>query len=856
MIDPNISLQQQNDAFRKASTQAGAIPSLTQMSQQDASATASSSGTTPVNQTNIKPTGAAAQAGAQASSQQKAQANAMSNIGAVTPNMATTPQQPPAPAAQAQAYGPEDSMVGRGSESTYGQNNINAWEQSSGEWARFDTADTAPGPGDVLGASGALRLMQQGFPKAALQEQIRQGYYGGISPSAYQRIFDEPMPQNYQQIAFNPGYVDSTRTPAKTDPTWQTRDGNFNKGSTDFTNNPNRPDQTYDLPPTNGTTQGGGSTAADPGATPSPNPGANPPANTGGTPPANAGVNPPANAGTNPPANTGGNTAANPPANTGGNTAANPPANTGAANTGGAPSGGVTTTSQAGGPPGSAPGDGTRPTGTPVDVNDPATANIVNSLLNNSAQFSSMQPWQQERALNGIRQGIIDGSVDWNQLSGNTAFRDAYVARFGDPMQGADGTFQNASDNTDAPINLQDPATQNLVNGVLNGTQAFDGMAEWQQERTLNALQAMEMEGTLDWNRLAGNPQLRDAYTARFGDPMQGASGAAENTRNEDGRVQGQFEGDQGEAYQARASTADAMSDMDIERAAIAEAEANDRTMTEDELSSMRLRDILRTDSPLMQLAAQDGVNMANRQGMRNSSLAAGASMAEMTRQATPLAQQEAEATARQGLQNQQLESSRLENNAARTQQGNQFNAQSENAAESQEFDAEGRRRDANAARETQVSMGNAGFSNEIMNADRQRETQYNLQQLAGDQDFAKQELAADVSLQLADVEGQYNLLISDNQAAAQIMNSSFAAIADVISNPDIFGDEAAEKVNFLINNTRDVLDGLLAFEDLEFTTAGATGSGENSRFGAPDVPGVPNRSDEIPGFENLNINT
>jgi hypothetical protein len=187
-----------------------------------------------------------------------------------------------------------------------------------------------------------------------------------------------------------------------------------------------------------------------------------------------------------------------------------------------------------------------------------------------------------------------------------------------------------------------------------------------------------------------------------------------------------------------------------------------------------------------------------------------------------------------------QTEAARRDADAARLQQANIFSADAQNQALSQQYQTEAATRDANAARQTQVAITNAGFGNDMMNADRQRDMSYNLQQLAGDQDYAKQQLAAQTSVDLANIEGQYNILISDNATAASMVQSAYDAIARVVGNENVFGDEAAEKVNYITNTLTSMLDGVLAFENFSLPTAGSSGQGEGSNFlaGTPGTGG------------------
>lgn len=272
--------------------------------------------------------------------------------------------------------------------------------------------------------------------------------------------------------------------------------------------------------------------------------------------------------------------------------------------------------------------------------------------------------------------------------------------------------------------------------------------------------------------------------------------GVPVNQTTEDGRVQGTWQGAQGGAFQAGA-----MGPMDVERANAATADENQRTVQQNELASQQMNDILRQDSPLMSLARQDGIDFANRQGLRNSSLSAGAQQREMARQAMPLAQQNAATFAEAAGRNQELESMRREANAGREQQTGLFNADAGNAATMAEFDYEGRRQ-----------MTNAGMSNDMLNSDRQRELAYSLQQLSGDQDFAKQKIANQTAVDLANIEGGYKAFISENDTAARIFDSGYSAIASILSNSEIEGPEATEKINYIMSYLNRQMELLLGF--------------------------------------------
>lgn len=431
---------------------------------------------------------------------------------------------------------------------------------------------------------------------------------------------------------------------------------------------------------------------------------------------------------------------------------------------------------------------------------------------------------------------------------GNTNFNPGGANPDGDnstvPRGSRDGTAPSVysiAENDPDLIAFLDQDARDGIEALVNNTRAFSDMPGWQQEKVLNSVQGLVSQGRFDWNKLASNGAFRREYISRFGDPVQSSVGATDNTVNPDGSVQGQFEGERGGAFQAIADNAASMDDMDVERAAAATAAENARAVGQDELSSERMANILGQDSALMQLAAQDGVEMANRAGLRNSSLAAGAQQAAMARAAQPLALQEADVFNRTGMQNQTLESARREANAAREQQGNQFNASSENAATSQEFGTEAQRREANAARETQTAITNAGMANDMTNADRQRVMQYELQQLAGDQDFAKQQLAAQTAADVANIEGSYKQLISENDTAARMFDSYYQSVQSAIGNAEFTQQEAQGRVNAAREEFEAGMEMILGFESFDLQNPGVGGDIPESGRPAADQTGVPN---------------
>jgi len=526
-----------------------------------------------------------------------------------------------------------------------------------------------------------------------------------------------------------------------------------------------------------------------------------------------------------------------------------PPATNGMNLPGRQPDAAAVTTQPGSGQPaqGGGPATGQTPTGqsTAAPTQSPAAPERSGNIFDEQGRYVGPGSDASGQAANNDPNRFVgtlgDGPTDFNPGMTNPDGSNSTVPR--GSRDGSSPAVYSMEEQDPDLIALVDQDARSGIEALVNNTKPFTQMPEWQQEKVLNAVQGLVAQGRFDWNKLASNKNFRDAYVERFGDPVQSSVGATQNTRNPDGSVQGQFEGERGGTYQAIADNAAAMDDMVVERTDKSTAEQNDRTVGQDELSSERMANILRQDSALMQLAAQDGVEMANRAGLRNSSLAAGAQQAAMARAAEPLAIQEADVFNQTGLQNQTLESARREFNAAQEQQNNQFNAANENAATATEFTAESRRRDNNAARETNVSINNAGMANDMTNADRQRDFGYELQQLAGDQDYAKQQLAAQTAADVANIEGSYKQLISENDTAARMFDSYYQTVQSVIGNAEFTQAEAQGRVNAARQEFEAGMEMILGFESFDLQNTDAEAGGEIPASGRPaaDQTGVPN---------------
>jgi S-adenosylmethionine/arginine decarboxylase-like enzyme len=241
-----------------------------------------------------------------------------------------------------------------------------------------------------------------------------------------------------------------------------------------------------------------------------------------------------------------------------------------------------------------------------------------------------------------------------------------------------------------------------------------------------------------------------------------------------------------------------------------------------------QLHDITSGDSPLMALARQQGLLSAGRRGLMNSSIAAQAAQAAVVNAALPIAQQDATTHLRAAEANQQSLNRALE-----------FGASAENVAELQNSIEKNKMDALNAQLGTDVSKFNAEQLNEAetlaaqmktavsqQNADAYNKAQQQFADLqakadmmALEQTFAasqqstaatnkinqqvvqaitdlnKQYLAGTQAIDIAQINGQFSNLISQNEAAAKIYDAYFDGVSAIMSNKDIAPQKAAQYI-------------------------------------------------------------
>jgi len=224
---------------------------------------------------------------------------------------------------------------------------------------------------------------------------------------------------------------------------------------------------------------------------------------------------------------------------------------------------------------------------------------------------------------------------------------------------------------------------------------------------------------------------------------------------------------------------------------ATAETEAlQDTALADEELARITAK-----DSPLLQRARADATRYANRRGLQNSSIAAGAAEGAVVDRALPMALQNAQ----QANQMKQLE-------AQLGTQVNMFNA--DQLAEASKLTAQMNtalaQQDANAYNQAATRMAEIKFTAEQQRASEQQ--QYNSQVIDAVSKINEQYLRGTQAIDLATIQGTYQQIISTNQTAGNVYQSYLNGIASVMDNPEMTPAQVASAVS----NMQRALDGSL----------------------------------------------
>lgn len=261
-------------------------------------------------------------------------------------------------------------------------------------------------------------------------------------------------------------------------------------------------------------------------------------------------------------------------------------------------------------------------------------------------------------------------------------------------------------------------------------------------------------------------------------------------------------------------------------------------TVQSNETAAGQLLDITKQDSPLMQRARAEANDYSASRGLRNSTIAAGATEAALVDRALPVAQQDAAANRAQALENQSVM------NRAR-----EFSAAAENTAQLQDAALQTQTSQFNANLGTQVSLANAQAQNQRLAQNAEFQQRAN-ELTAGDvnkmrelvltqnADFNKQYLTGTQAMDLASLQGKYQLLLSQNETAARFYDSYFTSISNIMSNDQLPPDRVARYVT----TQQNMLEaGLRLLDVLNGTSTSSTMNSPASPNPAPNqLPNLP----------------
>jgi hypothetical protein len=277
--------------------------------------------------------------------------------------------------------------------------------------------------------------------------------------------------------------------------------------------------------------------------------------------------------------------------------------------------------------------------------------------------------------------------------------------------------------------------------------------------------------------------------------------------------------------------------------------------LTSEQQVDAELTRILGKDSPLLAQARAQAAQQANARGLQNSSMAAGMSQDAMVKAALPMAQQNAAQAAARELANtanlQQAgqfsaqETARLR--ALEAELGTSvsvFNAEQLNQAES--LAAQMRtaiaQQDANAYNQASQQLADLQRSAEAQQADidmagaqqtaAERQA-YNQQTIDRVSQLNLQYLQGEQAMDLADIQGQYQQIISQNTTAASLYNSYLTGMAGIMDNPDMTSQQVASAVKTMQSMLEASLRMMTELNGLDIGNVGGSPTGGSTGGGS-----------------------
>lgn len=323
--------------------------------------------------------------------------------------------------------------------------------------------------------------------------------------------------------------------------------------------------------------------------------------------------------------------------------------------------------------------------------------------------------------------------------------------------------------------------------------------------------------------------------------------------------VEGDMSVTETDAAQAETNTGDIVQGA-INEVTDAAGTPEQSTLTPEQQVDAELARILGKDSPLLARARQEAMRVMNSRGLTNTSMAAGATYGAMVDAALPMAQQNADQAFQRTLENTRLRQEtgqftaeqieRLRTVEAELgQELNIFNVEQLNNLEG--IMAELRTA---IARDDAAAYNNANIklADLIRDVDSQRaemaygaeerdsiaQQAYNENIIQGVTTLNEQWMIGEQQIDLENIRGQYNVIISTNETAGGFYNNYLTSIGDILSNENLSSAQAGEAIRTLVDGLEAGLSMIEGINGLDF---GLDEPGV--------IPGVPNDyTTPIPG--------
>jgi hypothetical protein len=238
---------------------------------------------------------------------------------------------------------------------------------------------------------------------------------------------------------------------------------------------------------------------------------------------------------------------------------------------------------------------------------------------------------------------------------------------------------------------------------------------------------------------------------------------------------------------------------------------------------------LIKSQSPLMQLAETQAKQQMNQRGLLNTSMAVGAGQEAVIKQALPIAQQDATLYANMAKYNADIANQQAAFEASAKNQASLTNAAAKNAADQFKAAAENTAslqysKDLN----TSVSqMMDIAFKTATANADNATK-------------LATQQIDANTRKYLIDVEAQYKNQMQASASANELYQQVTTNIADIMANPDLdvkAKQAAVDTQKGYLNSGMQILSATSGVKDLDKLIDFSGGTGNTVETPAGETP-------------------